>query len=135
MARIAWDISEKIPELRKLGMVRLKEAAEIIQEEAKIILASRIKGPSITHPAYKTGEYAGVEWTEREAGAMLKTIRVVSKYNASDRNVWIMAGNDKTWWAVQMEYGKGDWRGGKRSFLRSAINKSIPKIKILIENG
>jgi len=135
MARITWDVSEKIPELRLLGMERLKEAAEIIKDEAKRILKSKMKGAPINRPVYKTGDYAGQYWTEREYGAMIRTVRVVAKRGATGREVRIYAGNSKTWWATQMEYGRGGWKGGPRSFLRPAINKSIPKIKQLIENG
>lgn len=135
MAIIKWDVSEKIPELRLLGMDRLVKAADIIRDEAKQILTNKIKGPPITHPPYQTGKYAGQIWTAREYMAMVKTIRVVTKTDSTERNVWIMAGNYKTWWALQMEYGHGDWRGGKKAFLRPAINKSLSKIRSFIQNG
>lgn len=138
-----WDITEtisnKIPELRKVGMDRLEKAAEVIRDEAKQILLSKIdpKKPahSVSHPPYEKGKYAGKYWTEREAGAMTETIRVVRLHDQKSRNVRIYAGNKKTWWAKQMEFGRGGWKGGRRSFLRPAINKSIPKIKGIIENG
>jgi hypothetical protein len=135
MARINWDISEKIPELRLAAMDRVERAAEIIRDNAKDILRSKLSGPPISHPPYKTGKYAGKYWTEREAGAMVKTIRVVRKHESTERNVWIMAGTKKTWWALQMEFGRGGWKGGPRSFLRPAINRSIAAIKQMLLNG
>lgn len=133
--RIKWDVSEIIPELRLAGMGRLKVAAGMIRDEAKRILKSKMKGAPINRPVYKTGKAKGMYWTAREHGAMIKTIRVSTKKGSKARNVWIMAGTDKTWWALQMEYGRGGWQGGRRSFLRPAIKKSIPKIKNYLKNG
>jgi len=146
--RIVWDISEKIPELRKASMPRLIRAGEIIRDAAKQILAGQIRGPrsmqetaSYEHGPYKKGKYGGQFWTERSIGAMVKTIRVTTKKEDSGfgasvgRNVWIIAGNKKPWWAYQMEFGRGGWKGGRKSFLRPAINKSIPAIKSMLENG
>ena len=132
MAEINWDVSKKLPEMILLGMVRLEQAAEIIRAEAKTILQSKINPK---HPPYPVNRppSGGKYWTERKAGSMVKTIRVVRKPGV--RNIWVMAGNSKTWWAIQMEYGHGDWKGGSRSFLRPALKKSIPKIKAMIENG
>ena len=123
-----------MPELINAGMGRLEKAGEIIRDNAKIILAGKTKG-NISHPPYKKGPYAGVYWTEREAGAMLKTIRVVRKNDSKTRNIWIMAGNKKTWWAAQMEFGRGGWKGGPRSFLRPALKKSVSQVKTMIESG
>ena len=132
MAKIEWDISKKLPELIIAGMDRLERAGEIIRDEAKAILKSKINPK---HPPYDVNRpaYSGKYWTERKAGSMIKTIRVTRKDGV--RNIWIMAGNSKTWWAIQMEYGHGEWKGGPRAFLRPALKKSIPKIRAMIENG
>ena len=134
MARIEWDISKKLPELINAGMGRLEKAGRIIQTEAKAILHSKInpqhKSPSgpVNRPPH-----GGKYWTERKVGSMVKTIRVVRKDGV--RNIWIIAGNKKQWWAIQMEYGHGGWKGGPRAFLRPALKKSIPKIKSMLLNG
>jgi hypothetical protein len=135
MAQIKWDVEPFLRECGITGMARLKAAAKIIANDARRILASKIEGPPISHPPYKSGKDKGAYWTEREAGAMLKTIRVVTKNDAASRNVWIMAGTDKTWWAIQMEYGHGEWRGGARSFLRPALKNAPNTCKEIIENG
>ena len=137
MARIEWDISKKLPELINAGMGRLEKAGRIIQTEAKSTLKSKInpKHPpyDITRPEYKTGKAANKYWTARTAGNMIKTIRVVRKDDV--RNIWIIAGNSRDWWAIQMEFGHAGWKGGSRSFLRPALKKSIPKIKSMLLNG
>ena len=135
MAKIQWDISKVLPELILVGMGRLGKAGRIIQVEAKAILHSKInpQHKSISGPINRPAQSATKYWTERKVGSMVKTIRVVRKDDV--RNIWIIAGNSKTWWATQMEFGRGDWKGKARSFLRPALKKSIPKIKSMIENG
>jgi hypothetical protein len=68
---------------------------------------------------------------------MVDTIRVVRKHGSSERNVWVMAGNYNTWWALQLEYGRGAWMGKAKSFLRPALNaaSSNSKIKGILEGG
>ena len=53
----------------------------------------------------------------------------------ANRNIWVMAGNFKTWYAKQVEYGKGGWKGGAHPFLRPAMRKSRAKLKMIIEGG
>jgi hypothetical protein len=72
---------------------------------------------------------------ERDPGALVATIRVVRKKGDPTRNIWIMAGNYKTWWAVQTEYGRGGWKGGAKAFLRPAMAKAPATIKAILEGG
>jgi len=151
MARMLnWNIQRTIPEIAKVSMPVLEECANIIRDEAKahlwhnaMLLDWNLRGP------YKTGKDAGKVYTARDSYLeMLNTIRVVKKGNkfstlfqgVKNRSIWVMAGNYKTWWALQMEYGKGGWvkgsakgwRGGARPFFRKAMRTSIPKIKALL---
>ena len=149
MARMLnWNIQKTIPEIAKAAMPVLEECANIFRDEAKehlwkneMLLNWPRRGP------YKTGKDKGKIWTARDSyKEMLDTIRVVRKKNDlalfgfKSRSIWIMAGNFKTWWAIQMEYGRGGWvkgskkgwRGGKRPFFRKAMRTSIPKIRTLL---
>jgi hypothetical protein len=136
MARIKWNTQEF--EFNCIGatMDRLESAAKIVRDDAKQILSKKLKGKWTEHGPYKSGDYAGATWTARYKKEMVNTVRVVKKNNdSSSRNVWIMAGNFNTWWAIQMEYGRGDWKGGQRSFLRPALKGASAAMKNVIENG
>lgn len=132
---INWNTAPFLAECVNVSMDRLEAAAHIIADDAKRILQSKIKGPPVKHPAYQRGPYRGAVWTERDPGALVATIRVVRKKEDSARNVWIMAGNYKTWWALQTEYGRGDWKGGKKSFIRPAMANAPRAIKVCLEGG
>jgi len=128
---INWNTAAFEAECGKIGMDRLEMAAHIIANNAKRILQSKIKGPPVTRPP----KYGVPVWMERDPGALVATIRVVRKYGDPGRNVWIMAGNYKTWWAVQTEYGRGGWKGGAKSFIRPAMKAAPSAIKSVLESG
>lgn len=125
-------------------MDRLETAANIIRDEAKRILQAKITGPAITRKPGRRymivngrrvqSENAPV-WMEREPGALLGTIRTVRKHGSSARNIWVMAGNYKYWWALQAEYGRGGWKGGPKAFLRPALKRAPSLIQGVLENG
>lgn len=46
-----------------------------------------------------------------------------------------MAGNFKTWWALQTKFGRGDWKGGAHPFMRPAIAACKSQIKVILESG
>lgn len=132
---VNWNPEEKIPEIARAGMEVLEEACSIIVQDAKVNLVAALRGNNgkwKEHGPYKSGKYAGKSWTARYMGSMVKSIRLVKKHDPKSRNIWIMAGNYNTWWAVQMEYGHGAWKGGRRSFFRSAIMGAMPKIRMLL---
>jgi len=136
MARMVnWNPERKIPEFRKVGMKRLIASAEVVRMNAIYKLQGLIQESYKEHGEYKTGDSAGRHWTVRHYRSMVHTIRVVTKKDSESRDVRIYAGNRKTWWALQMEYGNAGWKGGRKSFLRPAIRSSIPQIKIIIESG
>ena len=121
MSRIDWNLQKYDGEFKAAGMARIKQAAEAIRDAAK---AKCVVG-TITRPA------VGKFWTERTPGAMRNTIRVVGRPGVD--NYLVIAGNKKTWWATQMEYGRGKWKGGAKPFMRQAIHESEPKIRAIIE--
>lgn len=118
---VAWNAEAFEAQCIGVAMDRLEACAELVRDKAKEILESKLKSNWPEHGVYQSGPYKGKYWTEREWHAMIKTIRVVKKHDSSSRNIWIMAGTDKTWWAIQAEYGRGGWRGGSRPFLRPAL--------------
>lgn len=127
---INWNTAAFEAQCINVTMDRLEEAAKIIRDDAKRILQSKIKGPPITrHPKGQP------IWMERDPGALVATIRVVRKRGDPTRSVWIMAGNYKTWWALQTEYGRGGWKGGAKAFLRPAMANAPSAIKIVLEGG
>ncbi len=135
MRMINWNTEPFLAGCINVSMDRLEAAAHIIAKDAKRILAGKIKGPPVKHGVYRKGTYKGAIWTERDPGALIKTIRVARKHGDTTRNVWIMAGNFKTWWALQTEYGRGGWKGGAKPFLRPALKNAPAAIKGVFEGG
>lgn len=155
MARmINWNTDEVVRECIGVSMDRLEAAAQLIAQDAKRRLTGKVKEYWKEHGPYKrmrirvkraegvkygslvpyqSGE--GAYWTERRHGELADTIRVVRKRGSSSRNIWIMAGTSKAWWAIQTEYGKGGWRGGAKPFLRPALNGAPALIKGCLEGG
>ena len=127
-----WNTAAFQAECVNVSMDRLEAAACIIRDKAKQILRSKITGPPITRPIPKGRHDI---WLERTPGALIETIRVVRKYGDKTRNIWIMAGNYKTWWAKQIEFGRAGWKGGAKSFLRPALKRAPVTMKVVIENG
>jgi hypothetical protein len=141
----SWNPEEFAPEILSGCMERITKAAIVVRDAARGKMAG-FKHTWKEHGPYKSGKYAGKIWTARDYDALKETIRVVTKKEkgltggfgfkaAKDMNVWIMAGNYKTWYAVQVERGKGGWLGGAHPFLRPAFRESIGEIKSIVENG
>ena len=121
MSRIDFNLQKYDGEFKAAGMVRVKKAAEAIRDAAK---AKCVVG-TISRPA------KGAYWTERTPGAMKNTIRTTERQGVD--NVLVIAGNSQTWWATQMEYGRGAWKGGAKPFFRQAIHESYTKIRSIVE--
>jgi len=141
----SWNPEEFAPEILSNAMGRIEKAGIVVRDAAR----RKINSPPFKflwkpHGPYKTGKYAGQIWTAREHDALMKTIRVTKKYDtfpaygfraAKDMNVWVMSGNYKTWYALQVEYGKAGWKGGPHPFLRPAFRESLGKIQQIVLNG
>ena len=115
------------------AMRRLELAGELLAAKIRSNLQSQIKNPSYSRPPYKTGPYAGKWWTARDAGELLRSVRVVTKKDSIHRNVWIIVGNSKAYYSAAYEYATDPKRGKK--FYRSALASSRSKMKSVIENG
>lgn len=138
---IDFDLQKYDGEFLAAGAARMTRAAIAIRDAAK----RHCKVGTIARPARKHFVFQGHllsaaggkdNWTERTPGAMRGTIRVVRKFGHESMQGWnirVYAGNWKTWWALQMEYGFGGWKGGAKPFLRPAVHESESKVRDIIE--
>lgn len=115
------------------AMRRLEAAGEILAAQIRSNLRSQIKNPNYSRPPYKSGKYAGKWWTARDAGELLRSVRVVTKRDSAHRNVWIITGNSKAYYSAAYEYSTDPGRGKK--FYRPALASSRSRMKSVIENG
>jgi hypothetical protein len=139
-----WNPEEFAPEILHGAMERIEKAAIVVRDAARAKMVG-FKYTWKEHGPYGSGDYAGKIWTARYYDALKETIRVTKKETglnagygyraAKDMNVWIMAGQFRTWYAVQVEYGRGEWKGKPHPFLRPAFKESLDKIKSIVENG
>lgn len=157
---IGWNPEKYITDIANASMEDIEDASKIIVTQMKAELWGQVTGmttviqkdmhgnvkgtrtfPWKEHGRYQTGKNKDKIWTARHSKrAMVDSIRYVKKKDAfsnlfigvKNYNIWIMAGNFKTWWAVQMEYGHGKWKGGAKPFFRSGINKSKGAVNALI---
>jgi len=120
-------------EFEDVAVERLVKAANIVRAAAKKRLTGQIgRGATtgINRPVYKSGDYAGVAWTAREFGQLMKSVRVTRKKSKSGRrflkakNVRVYAGHFLAFYADIFEY--------YRPFMRPALEESLPMIKTLI---
>jgi len=115
------------------AMRRIEAAGNVLAEKIRSNLRSQIKNPNYSRPPYKKGRYAGKWWTARDAGELLKSVRVVKKFDSIHRNIWIVVGNSKAYYAAIYEYATDPQRGKK--FYRPALASARPTMKSVIENG
>ena len=115
------------------AMRRLEVAGNVLATQIKSNLRAQIKNPNYSRPPYKTGPYAGKWWTARDAGELLRSVRVVKKNDSIHRNIWIIVGNSKAYYSAIYEYATDPKRGKK--FYRPALAASRSKMKSVIENG
>ena len=151
MAKLVFNFEQYDGQIAEACMVRLRKAAYLIAEETRKkydllnieggrhIGGRTYRTSAFFHGPYKTGRYADVYWTARTPFAMRHTIRVREKkedtQGLTGRDIRVYVGNSKTWWATQMEYGRGAWRGGRKSFFRPALHASKSAVQNIIENG
>ena len=124
MARVArWNPKIYDNGIYNTAMDRLEAAGNDIAKRAR----AKCKVGTVSRPMYKTGRYAGQAWTARDAGALIKTIRVVRKYGDPLHNVWVMAGNKQVYYAQIVEF--------YTPFLRPALRGSKSAIKRIVSQG
>jgi len=135
MAEIKLNFEQYDEIIKNSCLSRMREAAKLLRNDMRY---NCYRSYANRRPAYKSGPYAGRAWTARDMDIMAKTIRVVEKKGPGlhqTPDIRVYAGNWKTWWAVQMEFGRGDWKGGKHPFMRPSIQKMKSAIKVVLESG
>jgi hypothetical protein len=139
--KFTLDMSKYDNEFFDAALDRVESAADVIRDKAKVklntILAEQWKehGPYKTVRNDKTGKKSGASWTARYHKEMVNTIRTVRSKNPAVKNIWVMSGNYDAWWALQLEYGKGGWKGGAKPFFRPALSESMSDVVDICENG
>jgi len=122
-----WNPQKWDGEFIGAGMNRVKKAAELVAERARI----KCKVGTISRPMYRRGPYAGQPWTARDAGQLNQSIRVVEKHDQKGfdkrRNIRVYAGHYLAYYASIVEY--------TTPFLRPALNGSNAEIRGILENG
>jgi hypothetical protein len=113
-------------EFASIAIELLVEGAEEVAEAAR----KTCPVGTTSRPMYKTGPYAGKEWTKRDGGNLKKSIRVVrlktksGKAFSKKRNVRIYAGNYWSYYAAIVEFSN--------PFMRRALASSIGAVKSII---
>jgi hypothetical protein len=130
MARININFEKYDQQYMRAGLDRMEKAVGVLQMQAILRI---VKSYENRRPPYKKGAAIGKVWTARDMDIMAKTIRVVRRDDKKDVRLYV--GNFKTWWAVQMEFGRGGWKGGPKPFLRPAITASRSRIQVVLESG
>ncbi len=157
MRIVNWNPNKFDETFEDIAIDRLVAAAEVVAKKARDLFPET-KG--ISRPKYKTGKYAGLPWTSRDAGRLKKSIRVVRKKTKSGkafsrkRNVRVYAGHYKAYYPVWVESGSstakrkvnrkgkqkisaknvefGSGRIPARPFMRPAFYGSIDEIKSIV---
>jgi hypothetical protein len=133
-----WNPSKFDGEFTTASMGRLRKAAEVVADKTRSNLRGIIKH-AVSRPPYKKGDYPNEPWTAREAGSLLKSVRVTEKKEqygtliAQFKNIRIYVGNYLVWYAAAFEYAASRKRG--HAFLRPALNSLKSKIREILENG
>lgn len=128
-----WNPNAMDATFEAVALDRLWHAAAVLRMTAKRRLASNIgrgRTTGISRPVYRSGKYAGKEWTAREFGALEKSVRRTRLYNkwgkplARKRNVRVYAGNYLAYYADIFEHNA--------PFMRPALAEALPMIKTMI---
>ena len=132
-----WNPQKFDGEFFDASMERLNKAAHVIKEQAisnlRKEIGRNVKTTNISHGPYKTGKHAGQDWTARDFGSLLASIRVTKRDErygsliAQLRNVRVYAGHYLVWWADIFEFYK--------PYMRPAVNKSKSQVRSILENG
>ncbi len=125
-----WDTEGAYRDFSNVSKERVLKAAHVIKRAVARHLRSQIgkgKTTGINRPVYLTGKYAGENWTAREAGRMLKSIRVVQDKEHFGREVFgigttrIYAGDYLAFYADIFEF--------YRPFMRPAVEEVLGQVK------
>jgi len=128
-----WNPSKFDQDFENLAMKRLVEAAEVVARNTRKNLSAIIgtgKKTGFSRPVYRTGKYAGLKWTSRDAGRLMKSIRVVRKRTKSGkafsrkRNIRVYIGHFTAYYGLILEF--------KKPYLRPAFYNSQSEMKSVL---
>ena len=116
-----WNPTLADERIMERAVQKIDEIAEMMAREVRKNIMSKGLVGTVSRPMYRTGPYAGKYWTARDAGSLLRSVRVTKQNmggGASHRNhnVWVMVGNTKTYYAKIVEY--------YTPYFRPAINRA-----------
>ena len=102
-----WNPNKFDVEFDTVTRDRLMKAAKIV----KAAVRRRCPVGTVTRPMYRSGPYAGAEWTKRDGGALRKSVRVVELKTKTGRlskkkNVRVYVGNYWAYYADIVEFSK-----------------------------
>lgn len=121
-----WNPTQYDQLFEDVAMFRMEQAANIIKRKAK---RNCPKG-TVSRPIYKSGPYAGMPWTARDAGQLSKSIRVTRKLTpktkalSKKRNVRVYAGHYLAYYSAIVEF--------YTPYMRPAWYTSLPRVKRMI---
>ena len=122
----AWNPNRMDATFEKVSMRRLEIAADAVAHEIRF----RVPVGTVSHLPYKTGKYPGVYWTERSAGMLKRSIRIVRKKTkvrkalSKKRNVRVYIGHKKAYYARIVEY--------YTPFVRPGYLAALPRVKSIL---
>jgi hypothetical protein len=128
-----WNPNKFDQDFENLAVERLVECGEVVAEKTRKNLKAIIgtgKKTGFSRPVYKTGKYAGAKWTSREAGRLMKSIRVTQKKSKHGKLLWrkrnirVYIGHFTAYYGLILEF--------KTPYLRSAFYNSQPEMKSIL---
>ncbi len=119
-----WNPHKADVQIMNASMERLEACGEVVARKARSLVPV---GKS--RPQYRNGK----EWTEREAGALKRSIRVVKLNNSQKRNIRVYAGSRKVYYARFVEMGTS--KMAAKPYLRPAFNSSKAEMKQILLYG
>ena len=123
-----WNPNKFDVEFDTVTRDRLMKAAKIV----KAAVRRRCPVGTVTRPMYRSGPYAGAEWTKRDGGALRKSVRVVELKTKTGRlskkkNVRVYVGNYWEYYADIVEFSK--------PFMRPAWEETQHMVESMIGIG
>ena len=121
-----WNPNRFDATFENVAVERLVESAEVVKDAVK----RRCPTGTVSRPMYRSGPYAGQDWTARDAGQLKKSVRVVRKKTKSGkafskkRNVRVYAGAKLPYYASIVEFS--------RPFMRPGFEASVGAVKEIL---
>ena len=127
-----WRPEEAYRDFSDISKARLLKAAHVIKDAVHRRLRSQIgtgKTTGISRPMYKSGPYKNVDWTKRDFGELLRSVRVTEKKEQGTevwhrQNVRVYVGNYFAYYANIFEHSK--------PFMRPAVEDTLDQVRDIL---